>query len=177
VVTGFSRVDGTSRRFSVNRPTEGVPGQPPSSERATDAARAVFADYRRHLEAAAQGPLRVYVEVHGNVRAESAGRIEIATVGVSHEMAWRLKTLLELGRDAALQGHPEVPRLQVLVEPLDALFYTASATRQTGVLGQVPRALHIELPRAARAAHREAYTAILAAFLAQAVPVLLPAGR
>jgi hypothetical protein len=177
LVTGFSSGGGSGRRLSVNRPTEGVQGQPPSTERVTEQAREVFEAYRRHLDAASQGPLRLYVEVHGNVRAESAARIEIATVGVSRETAWRLKTLLELVRDAALQGRAEVPRLEVLVEPLDALFYAASATKHDGVLAQVPRALHIELPRSARSAHREVYTGILAKFLGQAIPVLLPDGR
>ena len=84
---------------------------------------------------AAQGPLRLYVEVHGNARAESAGRLEIATVGVSRDDAWRPKTLLELIRDARLPAEGDVPRLDVWMEPIDSLWYTASAAKQARRLG------------------------------------------
>jgi hypothetical protein len=121
---------------------------------------------------AAQSALRFYVEVHGNGRPESEGRIEIATVGLSPDDAWRLKTLLELIRDARV---PEggAPRLEVWVEPQDPVWYTASAAKQSGILAQTPLALHIELPRPARTNHREVYTAVLADFLIQAAALLL----
>jgi hypothetical protein len=60
----------------------------------------------------------------------------------------------------------------VLVEPLDELRYTASAAKQSGVLRLPRRALHIEIPRAARADWRPLYTAILADFLGQAAALL-----
>lgn len=177
VATGFSHLDPEGRRFNVNRPTESVPGSPARLERATEAAREVYDLYRAHVLNAAQGPLRLYVEVHGNGRRESAGRIEIATVGIAAEEAWRLKTLLEIVRDAHVRGQDAVPRLMVLVEPLDPLHYTASAAKQGGVLALSERAIHIELPRAARTAWQSAYTAVLADFLTQAAALLLPPAR
>src|SRR3989304_592177 len=54
------------RRYNVNRPTESVAGDPPRPERETEAARRVYDSYGRSVADAAQGPLRVYVEIHGN---------------------------------------------------------------------------------------------------------------
>ena len=175
VVATYADLD-SGRRLNVNRPTEGVQGASPSEEVATEQARQVYEAYVGRVKEVAQGPLLFYVELHGNGRKESAGRIEIATVGVSRDEAWRLRTLLELVRDAHLGGKPEVPRLDVLVEPLDRLYYTASAVKQGGILRLPQRAIHIELPRAARTSGREAYTDVLANFLSQAAGLLSAQG-
>jgi hypothetical protein len=177
VVTGYTHVDATGRRYNVNRPTESEPGAAARQEVETEPARQVYQTYRRQVADAAQGPLRLYVEVHGNGRQESAGRMEIATVGVSRDDAWRLKTLLEMIRDARLPADGDVPRLDVWMEPQDALWYTASAAKQSGILAQTRLALHIELPRAARTTYREAYTTVLADFLIQSAALLLPTAR
>jgi len=94
---------------------------------------------------------------------------------VSRDDAWRLKALLEMIRDARLPAERDVPRLEIWMEPYDSLWYTASAAKQSGILGQTRLALHIELPRAARTTYREAYTTVLADFLIQAAALLLPA--
>lgn len=177
VATGYSQLDAHGRRYNVNRPTESVPGVAARLEVETAVARQVYEAYRRHVAEAAQGALRLYVEVHGNGRPESAGRLEIATVGVSPDSAWRLKTLLELIRDSRLPPGGEVPRLDVLVESHDPVWYTASAAKQSGILAQAPLALHIELPRLARTTYREAYTTVLADFLIQSAALLLPPPR
>jgi hypothetical protein len=174
VVTGYSNLDGEGRRYNVNRPTEGVPGVAARLEVETAAARQIYQAYRRQVAEAAQGPLRFYVELHGNGRKETEGRMEIATVGISRDDAWRLKTLLELIRDSRLPPEGDVPRLDVWIESQDTLVYTASASKQSGLLGQAPLALHIELPRAARTTHREVYTTVLADFLIQSAALLLP---
>lgn len=163
------------RRFQVNRPFEGAPGRPPVEEVSSDAARQVYLAYEKRVQEAAQGRLAFYAEVHGNNRRESANRIEIATVGVDHDLALRLRTLYELIRDAHLRGTPGAPRLEVLVEPADKIFYGASGSKRDGILRLPTRALHLELPRAARLDAREPYVAILAEFLMEAAT--LPAGR
>jgi hypothetical protein len=127
---------------------------------------------QRVLEAA-RGPLRFYAEILGSEAAACAGPIEIATVGVDREQALRLRTLAELIRDAHLRASPEIQRLDVLVEPADAV--THSAAGRNGLLRRPRQALQIELPRCGRRDFREAYTTILADFLAQAAQ--LPAGR
>ena len=176
VATGFSHLGADGRRLNVNRPTESVPGTPARLEAESEDARRVYEAYRRHVAEAAQGPLRLYVEVHGNAHKESAGRLEIATVGLSREDAWRLKTLFELIRDSRLDD-PAVPRLEVWVESLDPVRYTASAAKQAGVLAGAPRALHIELPRAVRTTYREIYTELLGAFLSESATFLVPRER
>jgi hypothetical protein len=179
VATGFTmEEDGQpppGRRYQVNRPLEGVPGRPAAEHEPSEAARAVYDAYEQGVLSAAQGPLRFYAEIHGNNRAQCAGQIEIATVGIDAELARRLRTLAELIRDAHLRAHAEIPRLDVLVEPADVVTYGASGAKREGILRLPERALHIELPRCARRDWRDAYTAILADFLDQAVD--LPVGR
>jgi hypothetical protein len=120
---------------------------------------------QRVLEAA-RGPLRLYAEILARDQAPCTGPIEIGTVGVDREQALRLRALAELIRDAHLRASPEIQRLDVLVEPADAV--THSAAGRDGLLRRPRQALQIELPRCARRDFREAYTAILADFLAQA---------
>jgi hypothetical protein len=175
VATGFGKLDAQGRRYNVNRPTESVAGDPPRSERETEAARRVNDSYGRSVAEAAQGPLRFYVEIHGNDHQDTTGRVEIATVGVTREDAWQLKTLLELVRDAHLRGRPDAPKLEILVEPVDALRYAASASKSGGLLGRSEKSLHIELPKAVRTTYREAYTAMLGDFLTQWADLLASA--
>jgi hypothetical protein len=178
VATGFAvetDVRGTPRRrYQVNRPLEGAPGGSPGGEVPSEDARRVYDAYERRVREAAQGPLSFYVEIHGNNRHEAAGRIEIATVGIDHTNALRLHTLLELIRDAHLGRHLEAPPLEVRVEPADPVVYTASAAKRLGILRLPERALHIELPRAARTRWQAVYTAILADFLVQAATMTAP---
>jgi hypothetical protein len=164
-----------ARRYQVNRPFEGTPSRPPSEDVGTEAARRVYAAYERRVRETAQGPLRFYAEIHGNNRLESAGRIEIATVGVDKEFAQRLRALAELVRDAHLRGQSGVPRLDVVIEPADPVFYAASGAKRDGILKLPEQALHIELPQAARIEYGRLYTAIVADFVGQAVS--LPRGR
>ncbi len=177
VATYRGDLDSGRRRLNVNRPTEGVQGGSPSEEVTTAEAWQAYDAYVGRVREVAQGSLTLYVEVHGNVRHESAGRIEIATVGVSREEASMLKALLELVRDAHLEGRPEIPRLEVLVEPLDRLYYTASAVKQVGVFTLPQRGMRIELPRVVRSVGRDAYADVLADFLAQASSLLLARGQ
>lgn len=178
VATGFAREperqEAPGRRYQVNRPFEGVPGRPASQEVPTDDARRVYEAYEERVRTAAQGPLVFYAEIHGNNRREAAGRIEVATVGVSHDDALRLRTLLELIREAHLRSQANAPRLEVRVEPADPVVYGASGAKRVGILRFPERALHIELPRAARTEWQEVYTAILADFLSQAVALSSP---
>ena len=179
VASGFNLEADTrerpGRRYQVNRPFEGTPSRPPAEDVASDGARRVYEAYEQRVRQIAQGPLRFYTEIHGNNRRESAGRIEIATVGVDAEFAQRLRALAELVRDAHLRGQTQAPRLDVMVEPADPVFYAASGAKRDGILKLPERALHIELPKTARVEYRELYTAIVADFVAQTVA--LPRGR
>src|SRR5439155_24625125 len=111
----------------------------------------------------------------GNHHRPAASRIDTATVGADRDDAIQPRALFEMIRDAHLRGNREAPSLAVLVEPGDTIRYAASGAKRDGILRLARRALHIELPRGARAEWRETYTAILADFLVQAVS--LPAGK
>lgn len=130
--------------------------------------------YEQRIREAAQGALRFYAEIDGRDGLPCAGQIEIATIGVDRELALRLRALAELIRDAHLRGHQEVPRLDVLIEPVDAVTSRAWGASRDGILRLSERSLHVELPPCRRRDWREAYTAILADFLAEAVTL---AGR
>lgn len=172
VATGFvvaSDAQGVPvRRYQVNRPLEGAPGQPGAREVVTADSRRVYEAWTTEVQRAAQGPLHLYVEIHGNNHREAADRIEIATVGVERDQATRLRTLLELIRDAHVRRAGGGPRLEVRIEPADPVRYAATAAKRVGILRLPKHALHLELPRAARTEFQALYTAILADFLAQA---------
>lgn len=173
IATGFNLEPDTrdrpGRRYQVNRPFEGTPGQPPSEDISSEGARQVYRAFEQRVREVAQGPLVFYVEIHGNNHRDAVNQIEIATVGVDRDEAARLRTLLELIRDAYLRANREAPRLEILVEPANPVRYAASGAKRDGILRLPQRALHIELPKAARTEWRETYIAILADFLVQAV--------
>jgi len=176
IATGFNLEPDTrdlpGRRYQVNRPFEGTPGRPPSEDVASEGARQVYRAYEQRVREVAQGPLVFYAEIHGNNHRDAVSQIEIATVGVDRDEAARLRTLLELIRDAYLRANREAPRLEILVEPANPVRYAASGAKRDGILRLPQRALHIELPKAARTEWRETYIAILADFLIQAVTPL-----
>ena len=167
VATGYSFLRDEARyRLDVNRPTEGRIGGGERSESAQ--AATVYTSYRERVETVAQGPLVVYIEIHGNARQESAGNVEIATKGIDVATAEKLRGLLEAAQDA----HPGVQKLRVLVEPADEIYYRASAAKRHGILTLPKYAIHIELPHATRMAG-DAYAEVLADFLGKAAPLLL----
>lgn len=157
------------RPINVNRPTEGV-GLAPDAEPETPDATRVWAAWAARL--AAQRPT-LYVEIHGNSRAASAGAIEVATVGVdATEAAW-LKA--EFGRRLA-HLDPGMPRLPWAIEPLDRIHYRASGAKRRGALARVPLALHLETPWAVRGDERlrgryaDLIASTLAAFMRRLAP-------
>ena len=164
---GFAKIDAEGRRFNVNRPTQGVPGQPPSSEVYSAEARLIYERYVERVKEAAQGPVKLLVELHGNARRESASRIEVATVGVNGEEARQLRILFEQIRDAHLPAWPGAPRLEIVVEPEDRVYFSATGAKEAGVLRLPARALHIELPRVARTRWRAACVGILSQFVSE----------
>ena len=179
IATGFNLEPDTreraGRRFQVNRPLEGMPGRPASEEVVSADAQQVYRAYEQRVREVAQGPLVFYAEIHGNNHRDAVNLVEIATVGVDRDEALRLRALFELIRDAHLRANRAAPRLEILVEPADSVRYAASGAKRDGILRLPQRALHIELPKAARTEWRETYIAILADFLVQAAP--LPAGK
>jgi hypothetical protein len=139
-------------RINVNRPTEGA-SLPCAQERQTTRAQEVYAEYDRLVTLAASGaPLRLYVEVHGNSRKETSGNLEVATKGISATESAGVKSAYPAILSTVKAEWPAYPALQLLIEPIDRLYWTASCGKRIGTLAgnRVPRALHFEFPIAAR---------------------------
>jgi len=142
-------------------------------QRHEDAAGA-FQTYRQLVLDAAQGPLRLYIEVSSDGDRASPGRVQVGTTGLSADDAWRIKTLFELIRDARVQK--PTPRLEMVVESRTAGLQAVQVFAPAGALG-VERAVRIDLPRAARTTYRETYNNVLAALLTESATFLVARER
>ncbi|MBI2367037.1 MAG: hypothetical protein HYV01_18855 [Deltaproteobacteria bacterium] len=113
-------------RINVSRPTEGS-GLTCNREQQTVRAHEVYLEYDR-LVALASGvrPQRLYIEVHGNGRAETSGNVEIATKGISADEAAEVKAAFPAVLNIVRMEWPSYPALQLLIEPVDRLYWTAS---------------------------------------------------
>jgi len=139
-------------RINVNRPTEGA-FSACANEAQTERAADVYAGYRAVvMRAASAGPLDLYVELHGNSNPRSAQYVEVATVGMSDAQARRAKDAFPVMLERARQRAPAYPDLELLIEPIDRLNFTASCAKKLGIFAGEPvrRGVHVELPRAAR---------------------------
>ena len=149
--------------LNVNRPTEGV-GLAPREERHTDRAARVFDRYRAAWQALGGADAALYVEVHGNSRAESAGRLEVAVVGIAGDALAALECLL-----ASALARAGLDALEPWVEGRRRIWFRARSTKWYGILSDTPHALHLEFPRRVRdAPHR----ARVITFLTDALPTL-----
>lgn len=139
-------------RINVNRPTEGA-GRECANEIRSERAQSVYDTYLRLARMASGGrPLSLYVEIHGNAEPRSAQNIETASRGVGAAEALALKESYPAALSTVRQEWTRFPALHLLVEPVDRVFFTASCVKAIGILSTdvAPRALHFELPRAAR---------------------------
>ena len=154
------------RRINVNRPTERA-GVPPPLETLTDRATEIYELYRKLLHQAAQGPLGLYWEIHGNNRSESTGQIEVATVGVARDLAREIKESYFSIRDTVLETETGVVKLDFKIEPLDPVHFAALSAKRWKVFQDAAIVLQLELPRIVRSRKnpREAYIRILAEWM------------
>jgi hypothetical protein len=121
----------------VNRPTEG------SEETVTERARQVYNEFSQCVGLHAHD---VYVELHGNSRAETAFEIQVATVGVDAALANLAKETFLQAREGVLWDYT------LHMEPVDTLYWRASKNKELGMLSQCQQkvCLHFEFPRALR---------------------------
>jgi hypothetical protein len=126
------------------------------------------AAWQARVRDVAQGPLRLYAELHAAPDG-GAARIAVATVGVDRDAALRLQTLLELIRDAHLRARPG-PRPAVHVGPATSIREAAGGAADTARLAE--RALRIEVPAAGIRGERDLYAALLGDFLSEALALL-----
>jgi hypothetical protein len=173
IASDLARLTGFGLVVVVDEPGEPGPGAralaaPARFDPDSARARGLGEAYRRLVADAAQGPPTLYVEIGGHGPGGSVGRVEIATVGLGRDDAWRLETLFEMIRDTRLDD-AGVPRLEVRVAP--------EMPARASSLAVAPRAFRIDLPGAARTTYREIYTQVLGAFLTESAGVLVPRPR
>lgn len=166
IARGFTPTEAGGWRINVNRPTERrypMDGAESDTERARD----IYRRFEGSVLDAAAGPLKLYVEVH---QSSSEDHIDVATVGVSVPEAKAWKEAYTTIRDGALSRRSSIPAVNLLMEPVDKVNFTALGAKKHGMLRRAERALHIELPthRVLRSsAIRRAYTEMLATWLAR----------
>lgn len=129
--------------WNVNRPTAGA-GRAPDDEDHSPDARVVYEAFAGHVTRHAP---RLYVEIHGNSRPASAGRIEVATLNIPDEAAQAFQADFRR-RVAKLDA--SYPRYDLWIEPHDPIHYRAASAKRQGVLRLVPRMVHMELPKGMR---------------------------
>ena len=151
-----------------------VVAQSGARQQSSEDGPAAFKAYQRLVADAAQGPLRLYVEIGSDGDRPSAERVRVATIGLSPDDAWRLQTLFELIRDARVQKPTR--RFEMLVESRTASLQTVPVSAPAGALS-AQRALRIDLPRAALTTYRAVYTNVLAAFLTESATFLVARER
>jgi hypothetical protein len=146
--------------INVNRPTEGI-SVPASEEALTDRAQDIYFQYLRVVESLSQAPLW-YIEIHGNARRESQFKVEVASYGVSKEMAQRIKQSW-----TSLLPIYGLSEFEILIEPLDSLYFEAESSKTLGSLSRFQPALHVELPRKLRFEKQEEVIQFLRKALAE----------
>jgi hypothetical protein len=160
IARGFTPTEsGDGRRINVNRPTE---RHVLLSERESETARArtTYEQFRSSVLSAAGGNLDLYIDIHHN----NGFRIEVATVGVSKEEARVIKNAYRALLEQALVGRPDIPVVELAIEPLDQIEVGAWAAKTNGILTVAKQSFHFELPAngvMASARHREIYTLVL----------------
>jgi len=161
ITRGFTPTECGGWRINVNRPTERrYPTQ--GVGRKTERAQAVFDDYSRTVFEVGRGALDLYIERH---QSGALGHIDVATVGVTSEAARAIKNAFRQIRDRVLQANPGIGKVELLIEPIDAIEIGAWAAKDQGMLKLAQTSLHFELPAHNIMHHdrtRRIYTAILA---------------
>ncbi len=127
LATHFRSEGASAQPFNVNRPTllnhDDCSSPHPLAYR-------VFAAW---MEKVKRITPRLYVEIHGNARDESADHIEVAHKGYQPE---KLKTLL---------SHP-----MFAIENFDEIWFKASQNKECGAMQAMTKSLHFELPASLR---------------------------
>lgn len=165
ITRGFTPTEAGGWRINVNRPTERRYPEH-ETERGTERSQNVYRRFTEAVIRAAGGPVELYFDIH---QSSSQDHIDVATVGISVAEARAIKSVFDEIRDRVLAHQVNLPRVELLIEPLDKVMFTALGAKRRGILRWARRGLHIELP-----AHRilyssrlrRTYTAILADLIA-----------
>ncbi|MGH7785191.1 MAG: hypothetical protein ACREO5_15300, partial [Candidatus Binatia bacterium] len=138
------------------------PAAGPGQEVATKRAKEVYERFSETVLKAAQGSLNLYIDFHQN---SSEPNIDVATLGISLQQAQTIKSAYDEIRDRMLRGRNDLPKVNLIIEPVDKVTFGARVAKEQGILRLAKQSLHIELP-AHRVLYdgrvRHAYTVILA---------------
>ncbi|MGH7872801.1 MAG: hypothetical protein ACREQO_11365 [Candidatus Binatia bacterium] len=141
---GFTPTEYGGSRVNVNRPTEKrYPRDRVEAERGTERAEQVYERFRETVLKVAQGPLKLYFELHEN---GSERNLDVATHGISAAETQAIKTAYRAIRDRRLGAFGREPKIDLLIEPVDKVTFQALVAKEQGILRLVERSLHIELP-------------------------------
>jgi len=144
VVHGFMGTQsqgGEDRRIAVNRPLEG-PGIH-TQDRPSANAEIVYRAYVDNVRSLAAWPPALYIEVHCNAHPATRGVIEVAGVGLGVADARRIKAIYQQVAERALGRPPEV---SLRIEGLDQIVMNGHGNKVAGILGRLPKGLHVEFP-------------------------------
>ena len=141
---GFSPTEGGGWRINVNRPTEKLyPRGEPEQERGTERSRETFQRYRETVLKAAGGALDLYIDLHENGFDDD---IDVATLGISGADARGVKDAYREIRDHLIQLRPGLPKVDMAIEPIDKVTFTARVAKEQGILRLAKRSFHFEMP-------------------------------
>ncbi|HEY1234360.1 MAG TPA: hypothetical protein VGH22_13370 [Candidatus Binatia bacterium] len=161
VTRGFTPTECDGWRIDVNRPTERrYPAD--TIERTTDRSTNIYQKFRETVLAASRGPLDLYIEMHQNTTEDE---IVVATLGITKAEASLIKGNYRVMRDRVISATSAVPRVNLLIEPLDQVTIGAWAAKDHGILRLAKKSVHFELPAhhvLGKESARQAYTPILA---------------
>jgi len=172
IAKGFTPTEAEGWRINVNRPTEKTPyseGFEPHSRRAAR----VYHAFKEIVFEACNRDLRLYIDIH---QYSTDTKIQIATVGIPVAQARIVKMLYYEIRDRILAKEPNIPAVDLVIEPLDVVEIGAWAAKLEGILSLAKKSLHIEIPGHIAFATPEAraiYTQLLAALFQEVAPFLL----
>ena len=172
IAKGFTPTEAGGWRINVNRPTEKTPYSE-GPELHSQRAREIYRAYRDLVFEASNGDLNLYIDIH---QYNTDSKIQVATVGISRKEASIVKMLYQDIRGRILGNQSDIPAVDLLIEPLEAIEIGAWAAKVEGILRLARKSMHFELPSDQTFATDEAkekYTRIFAALLKEAVPYLL----
>ena len=121
--------------------------QSPISWNATSSSRpaSVYPEFKQFVQSAIDGPLKFYVGVRVADDPKTTADIEIASTGFSFEQLIALKHTYAMVRDERVKDRT-TPRVEIAVNPLDNISWSAFGAKNHGVLMLAEKGLILRLP-------------------------------
>ena len=85
----------------------------------------------------------LYIDLHENGFDDD---IDVATLGISGAEARGVKDAYREIRDHLIQLRPGLPKVDMAIEPIDKVTFTARVAKEQGILRLAKRSFHFEMP-------------------------------